>query len=289
MARRRTLLPLALILLTPILAQAQTDSVKAQQMWESIQWIDGPGTGQLGREATVTVPAECRFTEKQGAQTFMELTENPPEGNEMGLLLCQTSENGSPWFVIFGYDASGYVKDDEADDLDADALLASIRRGTDRANEIRQEEGWGTLTINGWIRPPYYDKTTNNLTWSIRATDSDGSGTVNHSVRLLGRGGVMNVDLVIDPEDLDATLPVFDNIIAGYTFVPGRTYAEWRSGDKVAAYGLTALVAGGAGALAAKSGLFGKLWKLIAVAIVAVGSFFKRLFGRKDAATSTAT
>jgi len=44
-------------------------------------------------------------------------------------------------------------------------------------------------------------------------------------------------------------------MIGGFSYSSGYKYAEWRSGDKVAAYGLTALVAGGAGVALVKSGL----------------------------------
>jgi uncharacterized membrane-anchored protein len=126
----------------------------------------------------------------------------------------------------------------------------------------RRDRGWVELTLDGWIRPPYYDERTHNLTWAVRIL-SPGDTTVNHSIRLLGRGGVLKVDLVTGPDLFALALPTFNEVIDSTNFVPGKTYAEWRQGDKVASYGLTALVAGGAGAAALKIGLFGKLWKLI--------------------------
>jgi len=69
-------------------------------------------------------------------------------------------------------------------------------------------------------------------------------------------------------------------MIAGYTYTPGHKYAEWRSGDKVAAYGLTALVAGGAGVALVKSGLLVKFWKLIVVGIAALVGALKKLWSR---------
>src|SRR2546426_3846944 len=41
------------------------------------------------------------------------------------------------------------------------------------------------------------------------------SHSVNHSVRLLGRGGVMHVDLVATPAQLDALVPTFNGMITG--------------------------------------------------------------------------
>src|SRR6266508_515080 len=118
--------------------------------------------------------------------------------------------------------------------------------------------GWGTLSVEGWVTKPFYDRATNNLTWAITAHDNTGGRTVNHSVRLLGRGGGMHADLVTTPEHLTSLVPTFNVMIGGFSYSPGPKYAEWRSGDKVAAYGLTALVAGGAGVALAKSGLLGK-------------------------------
>jgi uncharacterized membrane-anchored protein len=80
-------------------------------------------------------------------------------------------------------------------------------------------------------------------------------------------------------------LAAFRNVLGGCSFSTGQTYAEYRPGDKVAKYGLAALVVGGAAVGAAKFGLFAwaavllkKAWKLIIVAIAAVASFFRKLF-----------
>src|SRR2546422_19561 len=126
----------------------------------------------------------------------------------------------------------------------------------------------------------FFDRTTNNLTWAITAHDNTGGRTVNHSVRLLGRGGVMHADLVTTPTQLDALVPTFNGMISGFTYQPGQKYAEWRPGDKVAAYGLTALVAGGAGVALVKSGLLVKFWKLIVAGIAAAAAGLKRLWGK---------
>jgi uncharacterized membrane-anchored protein len=190
------------------------------------------------------------------------------------------------------------VKDDEKKTLDKKKIFESLKEGNDAGNDERRRRGWEPIYLTGWERPPYYDDSTHNLTWALRiASASDTS--INHSVRLLGRGGVMKVDLVISPDAFTDALPTFDEMIAGTTFVAGQRYSEWRSGDKIAKYGLTALVAGGAGAAAMKLGLFGKLWKLIATAlaaagkaivagVVAIGAFFKRLFGKRDKSPGTA-
>jgi uncharacterized membrane-anchored protein len=193
-------------------------------------------------------------------------------------MLSPSGPDDQTWFVIFEFNPIGYVKDDEKGQLDANAILSSLKKGNERGNEERRKRGWATLDLLGWSTPPRYDPVTNNLTWAIRAS-SEGSEVINHSVRLLGRKGVMDADLVLGPAQISSAVPEFDSLLAGFEFSQGNRYAEWVKGDKVAAYGLTALVAGGVGAAAVKSGALGKLWKLLAVGVLAGLAGLKRILG----------
>jgi uncharacterized membrane-anchored protein len=253
----------------------------SEQLFASIQWQEGPDSARIGSESQIAVPENCRFTGAPGARNFLIATENPPSGNELGILVCAASEESDPWFVVFSFDDSGYVRDTDAGDLDADAILASLRESNVEGNKERSARGWSPLILAGWVRAPHYDPQTHNLTWATKVQAPGEDPSVNHSVRLLGRGGVMNADLVTSPEDFAANLPAFDEIVATHAFLPGRRYAEWREGDKLAGYGLTALVAGGAGAIAAKSGLLGKLFKVIVVAVVGALAWLRSLFSGK--------
>jgi uncharacterized membrane-anchored protein len=191
---------------------------------------------------------------------------------------------------VFEFNDLGYVRDDEKDKLDASAILKSIQEGTTYANEERAKMGSAPIEVVGWEIPPSYNPQTHNLEWAIKA-QSEGHGFVNYNVRLLGRKGVMSATLLVDPEEMAQTLPAFRGLLGDYTFTSGQRYAEYRAGDKVAQYGLAALVVGGAAAGAAKLGLFAwlavllkKAWKLVVVAVVAVASVFKRFIhgGRKE-------
>jgi len=260
----------------------------AEPAGPDFDWQTGPTEGALGSVATITVPEGFAFTGPRGAQEFMRMTQNPVSKAEVGVVVPTETGPGGSWFVVFEYRADGYVKDDDREDLDADALLEHLREGTEAGNELRKEQGWATLELVGWERPPFYDPQSNDLTWATRGR-SEGAESVNWSTRLLGRQGCMNVDLVLDAGALPTILPQFEALLAGFRFNEGMRYAEFRPGDKVATYGLTALVAGGAGALAAKTGLLAKFWKLIVVGAVAVAGAFKKLFGGRGAARTTET
>lgn len=254
-------------------AQDQADQ---EHPLDRLQWQVGPGTAHIGFIAEIQLPEGYQFLEANDTQALLEALENPVSGAELGLLAPSGEGPADDWFVVFEFDAIGYVKDDEKDQLDASAMLEAIREGTERSNDERRRRGWATMEIVGWEHPPHYDETTQNLEWAIRG-ESEGQLIVNYNTRILGRKGVMEASLVVDPEDLSTTLPKFKQLLTSYEFVQGERYSEFKSGDKVAAYGLTALVTGGAAAIALKTGLLQKLWKFIVIGAIAVGAFFKKI------------
>lgn len=246
--------------------------------------LRGPANAPLGSIAGLAVPAGCIFLDAQSTRLFLKSRGEPVSGHEVGFL---TGTNQS-WSVLFIFDESGYVKDNEKDKLASDKLLESIKQGVARGNKERQRNGHPPVEVTGWELPPRYDSATHDLEWAIRCV-CEGRPVVNYNTRLLGRKGVMEVILVVAPERLPVTLPVFRKVLAGCSYQPGQTYAEYRPGDRVANYGLGALVVGGAALGAAKPGLpawaavlFKNAWKLIIVAFVFVagGAFLKRLFTR---------
>jgi len=251
-------------------------SSHAQEGFE-LPWQPGPMTAAIGDDlAQIEVSEHYVFLDSGGTQQFMEATQNPVSGLEVGTVMPTDPEQG--WFLVFEYEPIGFVSDEEKDSLDAAAMLASIREGTEAANEERRRRGWDTMEILGWHEEPFYDASTNNLTWSIIG-ESAGSKNVNRMIKLLGRRGVMTATLVSSPEMLPLAAPLTDTLLAGYAYVPGNTYAEYVPGtDKLATYGLTALVVGGGAAALVKSGLLARLWKPLVVAFVALGAGIKRLF-----------
>ena len=101
----------------------------------------------------------------------------------------------------------------------------------------------------------------------------------------------MHVTLLVSPEKLQRTLPVYQHLLKGFGYSQGQSYAEYRQGDKVAQYTLAGLITAGAGVALLKSGwlakfgiLFAKFAKPIIIGVVALAASLKnviaRLFGR---------
>lgn len=290
--KKRSLIVLTVVCMCALIAFGQNSNKKKKAEAEpspspSVGWQDfpsvkfqkGPAQGTLGTTAQVKVPEGFVFAGGNDTRRIMETLQNPTNGRELGFV----APAGEDWFAVFEFDPVGYVKDDEKGSLDADAILEEIKSGAERGNQERARRGWPSLTVVGWETPPRYNEETNNLEWAVRA-ESEGQPVVNHNTRVLGRGGVMEVTLVCDPALLQETLPKFKTMLSGFEFVQGQKYSEFRSGDKMAAYGLTGLIAGGGVAVAAKSGLLKWLWKLIVAAVVGVSALAKKIFGRKQTA-----
>ncbi|MGH0036856.1 MAG: DUF2167 domain-containing protein [Myxococcota bacterium] len=252
-----------------------------EQQAVGFAWQSGPTVAPLGVDlAEIDVPEGYMVLGARDTQRLMEYLENPITGQEVGTLAPEVED--VRWFIVFEWNEMGYVPDDDADDLDADGILESIREGTEAANLERRERGWSTMEIVGWQEEPHYDETTHNLTWAIigRAGESE---NINRIVKLLGRRGVMTATLVTDLNVLHVASVESDQILAGYRFRQGSTYAEYIPGtDRLAEVGLGALIVGGAGAALIKSGLLARFWKLIVAGLAVVGGGLAKLFGRKN-------
>lgn len=251
---------------------------------QGIKTTEGPAKVALGSVAEQQLLPGQHFVGPDSIDRFYQLTHNIRGDNEVGVILDSTG-----WMLFFSFADIGYVKDDDKDKLDADKLLASMREGQDAANEARRKQGWDEMRIVGWANPPHYDEQTHNLTWALKLSSSQDnyqSVWINENIRLLGRGGYMNVILVASPEEYQAASQATGTLLAGnFAYTQGHRYAEWKQGDKIAAVGLSALVLGGGAAVAAKmgwlaklGGLFAKLGKGVIVIIGAIGAGIAKLF-----------
>jgi uncharacterized membrane-anchored protein len=241
----------------------------------ALNWQSGPMLAPIGsNEAQVEIDGSYVYLDQAETQRFLELNQNPVAGTELATIAPVSGD----WFLIFEFEDSGYVSDSDKGDLDPPGMLEAIQAGNEAGNEARRERGWPEYNIVGWQEEPHYDERTNNLSWAIIG-QSQGARNINRMIKLLGRSGVMTATLVASTEELGTAVPAVDGLLASYTYLPGNTYAEYIPGtDKLAEYGLTALVVGGAGAALIKSGLFAKLWKPIALGLAALGAGIKRFF-----------
>jgi uncharacterized membrane-anchored protein len=240
------------------------------------------------------LPEKDSFLAPPEAGQLMEKLGNFHNEDLLGLVV--SNDEKSTWLVTIRYDDAGYVKDTEK--IDADELLTAIKDGTEEGNKEREAHGFKPLHVTAWSETPRYDRSVHHLVWALLANSDDGD-SVNFNTRVLGRKGIVSLNLVCDPPDLEASKPEVATLLQGTAFKRGSRYEDFDSKtDKIAEYGLAGLILGGAGLGAAKLvkiGLLAKFWKVILAALIAgkkaiflavagAAAFMKRLFSRKGRA-----
>lgn len=244
-----------------------------------IKLIKSPATVKLGSVAELKLPDGFFAIDPGSLKKFYDFTRNSYNDRAVGVVIAP-----GDWMLFFDYDDSGYVKDEEKNALDSGKLMKAMTANEDASNKARAERGWDAMKISGWAAEPHYDTKTHNLKWAVKLTssrDNFQSHWINESIRLLGRGGVMEVTLVTGNDTFSADSAAAASLLAThYTYVSGQRYAEFKEGDKMAEYGLAALVLGGAGAVAFKMGFFQKFWKLLVFGGIALAGLAGKLWNK---------
>jgi len=247
-----------------------------------------------GGMPTITLPPSFRFLGQQDSRKLLVAWGNPPESAQgvLGMLVpsdvSPLSEDG--WAIVVTYDDDGYVNDEDAKTLNYDKVLNEMQEQTVASNEARQKEGFEPITLVGWAEPPHYDAATHKLYWAKELKfGSSTDHTLNYSIRILGRRGVLVLNAVSSIDQLDVVKKGTPDVLAAVEFNEGHRYADYLPGtDKAAAYGIGGLIVG---ATAAKAGLFKLIWvailaskKLILAGLVAAGAAIKKLLGGRSEA-----
>jgi uncharacterized membrane-anchored protein len=282
------LLPL-LCLVAP--SQAANEKISADELMASLHFEQGK-IELPGKLATLNLPANFRYLPPPDAERLLVQGWGNPSGNEsLGMIvpteLNPLSKDG--WGVIISFERRGYVKDDDADSIKYDELLKEMQEAVKEHNTERKQQGYPEMALIGWAETPRYDKASNKLYWAKEiGITGQTEHTLNYNVRVLGRNGVLNLNAVAGMNQIGQIKGEMQQVIGFTEFTAGNRYADFNaSTDKVAEYGIAALVAGG---VAAKLGFFGKFFaillafkKLLFLALAGIGAFVMKLFGSKKA------
>lgn len=239
--------------------------------------------------ATLTLPDHLVFLNGEDAERLLvEAWGNPPDAElPLGMVLPAglSPLADESWAVTIEYEASGYVSDEDAEDIDYSEMLDDLKDEAATDNQWRAENGYEPVELIGWAAQPHYDAQGKKLHWAkeLKFGDSD-TNTLNYNIRVLGRKGVLVLNFIANMDQLPEIQSTLPSVLAMTDFNQGHRYAEFDPDlDEVAAYGIGALVAG---KLAAKAGLFATLALLLkkfwVVPLLLIGWLGKRLFGNKQ-------
>ncbi|MCO1336780.1 DUF2167 domain-containing protein [Microbulbifer sp. OS29] len=260
--------------------------VWAKGIWDSLD----KQTGEIevpGAPAALLISDKFYYLNPKDAEkVLVEVWGNPPGQDVLGMIFPAegTPFDEDSWAVTIEYEADGYVSDEDAEDIDYSDLLKQMQADTKAASEERVLSGYEPISLVGWASQPYYDKDEHKLHWAKELKFGDmQENTLNYNIRILGREGVLVLNYVADMNQKAVIQENLSSVLALAEFDQGQTYADFDPEiDKVAAYGIGALITG---KVLAKTGLFAaailllkKFWIFIALG---VGALFKTLFSRK--------
>lgn len=267
---------------------AEMDVAAAKKLLASLNWQQGTVT--VGSNlATLSLPAELRYLNpEQSQQVLTDLWGNPKGPKTLGMLFPADLSPVDPecWAVVITYVDDGYVKDDDAEKIDYKELLGQMQESAQESNQERVKQGYPKIELIGWAENPRYDKATHKLYWAKEIQFGDHKQrTLNYNIRVLGRKGVLVLNVVSSMEQLNLVKKKNPQILAAVDFTSGNRYEDYTPGtDKVATYGIATLVAGG---IAAKAGFFKAAWifilaakKYIIIGLIALVAGLKKYWGR---------
>jgi uncharacterized membrane-anchored protein len=214
-------------------------------------------------------------------RVLVEAWRNPAGSADgvLGLIFPAGATFDDSWGAVVTYEATGHVSDKDAATADYDKLLEQSRKDEGEVNAQRQKAGFPAIHLVGWAQAPTYDAASHSEVW---ARDIQFTGqsvdTLNYDTRILGRAGVLSLNLVSAMDALSQTRDAANELARNVAFDPGARYEDFQKGsDKEAEYGIGGLIAAGMGvAVAQKFGLLAALLlfaKKGLVVIVAAGAW----------------
>ena len=282
----------ALILgIAPLHAQEAPEEEEAPDpTWAAAMdaMVEGPQQVSFVDQAQFSVPEGYGFVPAAQAKPLMEKMGNRTDDRFIGLIFPLSNE--ANWFVAVDYEPSGYIKDEDAKDWDADELLQNLKDGTEQSNKHRESIGVPAIEVTRWVQKPSYEAGTHRLVWSAEVREKGGADPdpgVNYNTYVLGREGYISMNLITSAASVEQDKPAAHELLAAVNFVDGKRYTDFNaSTDKVAAYGLAALVGGAAAKKLGLVGIIGaflaKFAKVIFIAVIALGASLLKLFKRKQ-------
>jgi uncharacterized membrane-anchored protein len=234
--------------------------------------LSGPGvTLHLGKRFYFLDAAEAKQVLKEWG--------NPPSSMDgvLGIVFPAGKQflDDDAWGAVVTFDPSGYVSDKDVDKVDYDKMIADAQAAEKDENAELEKKGFRTSHLVGWAQPPSYDRTRHTLIWArdIKFAGAD-DDSLNYDLRILGRKGVLSLNLVSTMPRLAQVRADAAQLAAAASFDKGDAYGDFQPDrDKAAEYGVAGLVAGGLGVAAAqKLGLFALLLVFAKKAFVLVAA-----------------
>ncbi|RYI17427.1 MAG: DUF2167 domain-containing protein [Acetobacteraceae bacterium] len=241
----------------PMAAETMKDMFPSYTDWVNPGMADKFGALEIHRGPQVMAAGEYTLQVGDGYYVLSgddarwvlaDLWQNLPDPDLQALIFQDgTSPLDDAWASTVYYYEDGHISDEEADQMDYQAIITARKAAEPELNRQRREAGLPELTTIGLTGTPGYDRASRSLTFSVLLQSANGSQTLNANAWVLSRHGYVNLNVLGLPEqagDVNARMP---QLIGMVSLADGNRYADYAPGvDAVAEGGLSGLLGGGA-------------------------------------------
>ncbi len=265
---------------------------KAMKAIGELQYQSGE-VSLAGGKVKLMLPPEFQYLDPANARkVLVDIFGNPPDSGSTDGMIVPKGINfiaDGGWTAVLKWKGDGYVKDDDFAKINFNEMLDDLKKGYKAGSDERVSKGYGKMELAAWAQQPHYDRATHKLYYAKLFDVQGPEQQLNYDIRVLGRHGHLELSIMSsrsEMQDIEAKSPA---ILGMVDFTEGNRYADFKPGtDKVAAYGIAGLIAGG---VLAKAGFFKLIWvgilaakKFVIIGVIAVGVWLKKLFGARKPA-----
>ena len=252
---------------------------KTESEWEkaveSLTWKEGPLKLNFNQaNSTIDISSNFLVLEEKDAQQYLYWA----NGTEFNYIKFYATNSDRAQYMFF-YEPSGYVKNDDWTDVHPEKFLKQIIKNYKVSNQDRERNGQPIVLSASWKKKPYLDGVHNSVYYALNVKWSDNTSTVEGTALILGREGYTTAKYVEGESGYQEQMLL--NLSKMHKFNATKEYKDWKSGDKVAAVGIGALLATTLGVKALKPGIIAglllllkKFWFIIFLPFIWLGKLF---------------
>ena len=243
--------------------------------YTSLNWKEGPSLVNFNEaNSKIDISSNFSILEEKDAQQLLYWL----NGVTFDYVRVYAIDDYSSQYMFY-YTDSGYVKTDDWTDVDPDKFIKEIKENYKASNETRKKNGQPTVLNVSWKKKPYLDGVYNSVYYALNVQWSDNTSSTEGTAIILGREGYTTANYVAGNNGYQEQMLL--NLSKIHKFNATKEYKDWKSGDKIAAAGIGALLASTLGIKAMKPGIIAaallllkKFWFIIFLPFIWLGKLF---------------
>ena len=186
--------------------------------------------------------------------------------------------------IYVEHEGGGYVSIDDWKNVDTNAMIKELNDNAKTVVQDRKAKNLPYATKFSWVHKPQLDRQKNMVYYAYKVEWSDDAISLESLSLVLGRKGYTTVTFVTNYDkniSLAAVSKRNKDKASTFIYDEGEMYSNFKTGDKIAAVGIGALLATTLGVKALKPGLLvglalllKKFWFIILLPLAFIGKLF---------------